>query len=269
MEEQEPLFEKVLHRLVKRHISGTTMSSAIEKAKELNSRNMAVAITFLSGAVTDKSKARYITTTYLELIRQISRLGIKASVQIPLEQLGMNVSRDTAIKNLQEIVAAGSKYGVFVWAEIDDTNIDISRGIDEGKRAFGIAFPSDDYKKYLKMYKQSRAVKLMFGGGAKKEKGYYKSLVKEVSKRDTINNCVLSSLPENALWPIVNNGIRKEKSLALEFGMGYSSRKLAKAMKKGAKVSMMVPFGKDWVRYATTNVPEGYMRFLAGRLLKE
>ena len=40
-------------------------------------------------------------------------------------------------------------------------------------------------------------------------------------------------------------------------------------MKKGAKVSVMVPFGKDWVKYATTNVPEGYMRFFAKRLLNE
>jgi hypothetical protein len=37
-------------------------------------------------------------------------------------------------------------------------------------------------------------------------------------------------------------------------------------MKKGTKISVLVPFGKDWIKYAMNNVPEGYMRFVAGKL---
>ena len=110
--------ERILYRLVKKHVSGTTMSSALEKTKELNSRNMHVSITFLSNSIATRQKAKYVTTTYLELVRQISRLGLKASIQVPLNQLGLDVDEQTASENLAEIIRTGNKCGVFVWAEI-------------------------------------------------------------------------------------------------------------------------------------------------------
>lgn len=273
MDQGEPLLEKVLHRLVKKYISGTTMNSALDKAKEINSRNIAASITFLSGNVVDKSKARYITTTYLELIRQISRLGIKASVQIPAEQIGFAIDDEAASGNLTEIINAGSKYGVFVWLEVHSPDYVRLNTIDESKRAFGLAFPHDNFQTYMKHYRGTKAVKLMFNedkSASPKDYYYYRHVINDVrSMGNSVNNCILSYLPDKAFKSFVNNGIKKETSLAFEYGLGYSSKKLSKAVRRGARLSLLVPFGKDWVSYATTNVPEGYMRFFAKRLLNE
>ena len=93
MREHATIVEGLLYRLIRKHIAGTTMSSAIEKAKELNGKKLPVSIAFLSDSARDSAKARYATTTYLELIRRIARMGLKASVQVPLGQIGYGVSR--------------------------------------------------------------------------------------------------------------------------------------------------------------------------------
>lgn len=265
--------EKVLHRLVKKYISGTTMNSALDRAKDLNSKSVAASITFLSGNVTDKSKAKYITTTYLELIRQISRLGIRASIQIPVEQMGFAIDEESGMNNLVELVNAGSRYGVFVWVEVHSPDYTVLNTLEQSKRAFGLAFPHDDFQRYMKRYRGTKAVKLMFSEDKHanpKDYYYYKHVVADVkSMNSTVNNCTLSYLPDRTFRSFINNGIKKENSLAFEYGLGYSGKKLLKAVKKGARVSLLVPFGKDWISYATTNVPEGYMRFFAKRLLNE
>ena len=55
----------------------------------------------------------------------------------------------------------------------------------------------------------------------------------------------------------------------LEYKFGESGKGMKRALKRGAKVSVYLPFGKDWQAYAMNKVPEGYTRFLAGKLLGE
>ncbi len=263
---EKSFVEKMLYRLIRKHIAGTTMSSALSKAKELNKKNMLASITYLSSAIENKSKAKYITTTYKELIHRIARLGIKANVQIPLEQVGALLSPDAAMENIAEILDTGNKYGVFVWAEVNGAHMPIVKKLGSQK-GFGIAVPEKDIEHYLKKG-GTGIIKVMFDEeqrhaheGKKSIPIYIDSLVGRSS------NVVLSSMPEGMLWKIIRGSSNYKKSVVFEFKMGYSNKKLIRLIKSGARISVSVPFGKDWTGYAMTNVPEGYMRFLANSLL--
>ncbi|MDE1823063.1 MAG: hypothetical protein KGH50_01935 [Candidatus Micrarchaeota archaeon] len=264
---EEPILERVMERLMEKHISGTTMSSALDKAKEANKNSMIASINFLSADVTDRSKARYVMTTYAEMIRRISRFGINASIQVPLDQIGMKVGRDVAYGNLSELLKIGNRHGVFVWAEVRDS----SESLDEfdDARGFGVAFHDDKAERYLREYRGLRAFKIIFREKEYRGKDYYERIAKSVTKgRRSHMTPVLSSLPEKAFWQLLRS-TSSERNLIFEFRLGYSNSSIKKALKKGAKLCVFVPFGKDWARYAMNNVPEGYMRFLAGRLLNE
>lgn len=265
----ESFVEKMLYRLIKKHIAGTTMSSALTKAKELNKRNLLTSITFLSGNVGSKAKARYITTTYIELIRRIARLGLKANVHIPLDQIGWTVDKDVALSNLEEIVNIGNKYGVFIWASMPEFNESIIRGL-KGSKGFGLVLNEGDAKLYVDKYKYIRSAKIMFNEKKEKDKKWGKNLITNIDRiSGNAHNIVLSSTPESVLWKLLNNGSKYKKLVVFEFGLGYSNKKIKKAVKKGAMVSINVPFGKDWVSYASKNVTEGYMHFLVKNLLGE
>ncbi|HUB92407.1 MAG TPA: hypothetical protein VL945_00435, partial [Candidatus Saccharimonadales bacterium] len=116
---EDSLVERLVYRLIKKHVAGTTMNSALERAQEFNKENVLTSIMFLSGSADSKAKARYVTTTYTELIRRISRLGLKASVHIPVSQIGGLIDNELAASNLLEIISTGNKQGVFVWAALN------------------------------------------------------------------------------------------------------------------------------------------------------
>jgi len=262
---EESFVEKMLYRMVKKHIAGTTMSAALSKVEELNGRNIPASITFLSSDVDNKSKARYVTITYLELIRRIARLGLKASVHIPSSQLGMMIDQDTALKNIGEVIGTGNKYGVFVWIEANEPEAQLFGRFD-GTRGYGLAFHEQSTKKFNPVYKRLKSAKVLFS----EEKGP-KQQHKEPGIKDiegvlkSSNNIVLSS-PPDGMVRVLSNGSKYKSRVVLEFKLGYSSKRLSSLTKK---VSVSVPFGKDWINFATNSVPEGYMRFLASNLLKE
>ena len=249
---------------MRKHIAGTTMDSALDAAKSLNGRNIPVSITFLSSNVTDRAKARYITTTYGELIRRVARSGIKAGVNVGLDQLGSGIGHEFAIDNFREIAQIGNKYGVFLWADTDGMPASAIAPIARMK-GVGLVVDHGMAQDYSKFGAKVGSIKLMFKNYSPKDK---KEILKIVeSARKGFASVVLSHLPEGYVSTILKSKHRPEVSI--EFEYGDSDRKIARAVRRGAKVSVMVPFGKDWIKYAMNNAPEGYMRFVAGRLLKE
>jgi proline dehydrogenase len=261
--------ERILYRLIKKHIAGTTMSSAIEKAKELNGKKLPVSIEFLSDSAADSAKARYATTTYLELIRRIARTGLKASIQVPISQIGLMVSEEIAAKNIGDILETANKYGVFVWLEVKG-NKRIPKFLQDAK-GLGYAVSINDSDDYLKKNDfHIKALKVLCteageGESVKDEKAMSKSLI---SATKFVRNAVLQSVPDKTLREFLKTSASK-KSLIFEFQLGYSGKKLNSMVKRGVKASVYIPFGKDWKHYAVSRSPGRYARFLATRILKE
>ncbi len=260
----EPIVERIIHRLVRKHIAGTTMDSALEVARNLNSKNIPASLTFLSSNVTDRAKAKYITTTYSELVRRIARSGIKAGVHVGLEQLGSGIGSDIALENFKEIVEVGNKYGVFLWADTDGMPASAISPIAKMK-GVGLVVDRNKAADYARHGATAGAVKLMFKDYSPDGKD---DIIKRIeSLKKSFPSIVLSNLPDKSVSQVLRS--RHKSDVCMEFEFGYSEKKIGKAIKRGAKVSVLVPFGKDWIKYAMNNAPEGYMRFVAGRLLKE
>jgi hypothetical protein len=256
--------ERIIHRLVRKHIAGTTMDSALDVAKSLNGKSISASLTFLSSNVTDRAKAKYITTTYSELVRRIARAGIKAGVHVELEQLGSGMGSEIAVENFKEIVEVGNRYGVFIWAGADGLKASAVSPITRMK-GVGLAVSQERADDYAKYGDTLGAMKLMFKDYSPDKKN---GIVKRVEAlRKDFQNIVLSYLPEKSISQILKS--KHKSDVCIEFEYGYSEKKIGKAIRRWARVSVLVPFGKDWIKYAMTNAPEGYMRFVAGRLLKE
>lgn len=259
--------ERILYRLIKNHIAGATMSSAIEKAKELNGKKLPVSIEFLSDSANDRIKARYATTTYLELIRRIARMGLKASIQVPLSQIGCGISEDIASRNIEEIMALANRYGVFVWFEVQGTE-EVPSILREAK-GVGYAVNLDESEEYVRRNgKLIRALKVLCSddADAKKDAKKVSRILRAATK--AVKNTMLQSVPEVAMKEFLKVNASK-KSLIFEFQLGYSGKKISGMMKRGIKASVYVPFGKDWKHYAMSRTPGTYTRFLATKLLKE
>jgi proline dehydrogenase len=265
---EHAIAERLLYRIVKKHIAGTTMSSAIDKAKELNDKKLPVSIAFLSERAKDSTKARYATTTYLELIRRIARLGLKASVQVPLDQIGFDISDEVAAKNVNEILCTAKTYGVFVWLEIRDHRFTLPEFLQEAK-GVGYAVSVDNYEDYLRANRgHIRALKILCTETHNEKKAGMRIVGSVKNATKTVRNPVVQTPPEEVLKGLLN-GSNMKKALIFELQLGYDTKKMNRIIKKGARASVYVPFGKDWEHYAVSRTPERYARFLATRILKE
>ncbi|MEM0201226.1 MAG: hypothetical protein QXD23_02370 [Candidatus Micrarchaeaceae archaeon] len=277
------LIERMLYRLVKKHIAGTTMSSMISKVAELNKKGLPVSVTFLSGNIDTKAKAKYITSTYLELIRRLSRLGFKASVHIRAEQLGILLDTGITIDNFNEILNTGRKCGIFVWLQLPGEKISFKENLN-GEKGYGVAVEEKYAQSLLNDLSYKTPIKIMFNEHhqyetnenkdkkTKNKKVKTKKIKKPKSQIDLFTkkgSIVLSSPPEHIIAELINQKNKNRSKVVLEFKLGYSNKKLSKYIKKNKNITMNVPFGKDWAEFAMNSVPEGYMRFLANNLLTD
>ncbi|MGC8479074.1 MAG: hypothetical protein ACP5M9_00155 [Candidatus Micrarchaeia archaeon] len=283
------LVERMLYRLVKKHIAGTTMSAAISKAAELNVKKIPVSVMFLSGTIDTKSKARYITSTYMELIRRLSRLGIKASVHIKAEQLGVLLDNETTVNNLNDILNTAKKCGIFVWLELPKEKVSFIEELN-GTKGYGVAVDEENAINLIKNKNFLSPVKILFNDHSNKDEKYVlqdpkiknkkaksKNTKKEKNKKAenikkilmSKRNTVISSPPDSILKELLSIKNDNKSNFFIEFKFGYSPKKLKKYLKKNKNITIFVPFGKDWTEFAMNSVPEGYMRFLANSLLSE
>ncbi len=245
------------------------MSSAIEKAKELNDKKLLVSLSFLSDSAADSAKARYATTTYLELIRRIARNGLKASIQVPLRQIGFDISDQLAAKNARDILNTAKSYGVFVWLEIQDHGGNIPSFL-HGENGVGYAVSIDHSDDYLRINKgHIKAIKILCSQTHDRAKYEEKKAVSSIRNAiRNLRNPVLQTPPDGAMKTMLN-GSNIRKLMTFELQLGYDARKLNAIIKKGGRASVYVPFGKDWAEYAASKTPERYARFIASRILRE
>ncbi len=258
---RESITEKLLYRFVKKRIAGITMNAAIDQVKSINGRSILATASFLSEDAIDRAKARYATTTYLELVRRIGQLGLKASVQIPASQVGSLIDEQLAAENLRNIIDTANRYGVFVWLE--------PAGIDSylySLKAKGIGYVTDlNGAKSRILDSNVKAIKLIFPEDEYRNETAFK-IIEAVAKRH--KNTVVHSAPDKLVGMLLR-GSKYKKSLILEFPLDYSRKKLDSFKKRGCSASVYVPFGKDWLHYALNKVQSKYIRLLAKRLLEE
>ncbi|MEM3781770.1 MAG: hypothetical protein QXT43_02310 [Candidatus Micrarchaeaceae archaeon] len=281
----ESIVERILYKVVKRHIAGTTISSAIEKAKELNSRGVPVSLAFLSSEIDGLPKARYVANTYAELAHRIARFGLKASMQVPLEEIGYAISVESSLAYLHKITQLSSNLGIFTWVELPDR---IKGMVKLQGKGVGYAVSAANLERVKGLC--GNTIKLMFqnnalGHGAEAEaeakahsseaRGdiYYDDKYDFEEELETVqralesaSSVVLQAAPEKLISTLLKNSAYK-KSLIFEFQLGYAKKLLLRVKKKGWRVSMYVPFGKGWVNYAVTRIQGRYTRIIARRLL--
>ena len=126
----------------------------------------------------------------------------------------------------------------------------------------------NDSVDYLNINKgKIRAMKILCAEDpeGKKEKRSMSDTIKFLVKNT--KSVVLQTVPDNVMKEFLGNGYKKVVSF--EFQLGYSGSALSKLVKRGARTSVYLPFGKDWTPYAVNKVPERYARFIAGKLLTE
>ncbi|MCL4372176.1 hypothetical protein M1373_02555 [Candidatus Marsarchaeota archaeon] len=289
--ENHSIIKRLVFKLIKKHIAGSTTASVLRAIKLLNERSVGSTVTFLSENALTTTKVRYNINSYFELIRNVTRQNLDADISVRLTQLGYLIGKSVAVSALQEIGAAAARESRKVWIESEE-QIPQSAITDAYKAVqdlpIGIELPlnytmgywNGSSSKRLLLYKaikfttmqplahydaQAAHKKLDEHHMHYKDMDYYryiKSMIKE-----GIEPTVLSH-DEKFLMGMLNYESTYKRHLRLEVPLGYNKKRFGMMLKSKPNLSVYVAYGKDWVPYAINRLTEGRIREIASALLE-
>ncbi len=275
MADQSNIIRRLVFRLVRKHIAGTTTGSVLKGVKQLNEKKLHATVTFLSEHATNANKIRYNTNTYVEFIRQISRLRLNADVSLRLSQIGYDTDPESCVRSLDQIAEVARKSGVMIWIEDEDglKASEIAGAISKMSNASGTlglevpvvgkslekaslnGFKNIRLTSYTKLGKESASDRILDG---------YMSSIKALGRGRRIT--VLEQ-DTKMIQKIVEKEKRSKKDFVFEVPLGYSKKRINKLSKMKFNLSVYVPYGSDWVPYAIDKLTEGHIRDIAKAVL--
>lgn len=295
LSEEQTFIKKLVFRFISKHISGTTLNSALDVTKSLNSRGIATTVTFLNDHIRDSVRARYNLNSYMQLMKQISRLNLNSGISVRLSQLGSSASDDMADKGMRELLEVARNLSVPIWIEYEaamDSKrlVESYRDYRDSYGNIGLELPirSNNMEELvrmlprkdcmLKLTTHSYADTLARRARGKQERQarqqkqqkqmdpvtLYSTYAKRLSSR---NRVYILENDEKALYKIATQGQVPKKDLIIELPLGYSAKWLKKLTKKKLNMGVYVPYGKDWIPYALNKLSEGRIRNIAVSIL--
>jgi proline dehydrogenase len=282
LEEQEQkqsnIIRKLVFRLVKKHIAGSTSSGVLNVVRDLNNKGFHATVTLLNDHVDDQSKAKYNTNAYIHFIRQLSRLHLNSDVSIRLSQIGYGIDDTMLEKNLQDIlnVANSSKRRIWIEQESGPDNEDIMQVYRKFRpqcSTLGAEIKPEINSDIKHLVSKKDMLKLRFMPATKqKEQGekkdrlkLYKEYIDALMGKD-VTLTVLEDDPK-LINRIISSNKDYKRNLIFEIPLGYSNKKLAVLQKGKLNLSVYVPYGKDWIPYFINRLSEGRVKNIAVALL--
>ncbi|MGC9190850.1 MAG: hypothetical protein ACP5FR_02975 [Candidatus Micrarchaeia archaeon] len=267
---EDNIIKKLAFHLAKKHLAGFTTSSALDAVRSLNGSGMLSTITFLNEHTTDQLKARYNTTAYIQLARELYRLHLNADISVRPGQVGYNISTDEALRNLGKILDSIKEGNGTLWLEngnIDGVSFKIYSKLKHTYSNMGVEIRPEE----IDMLRAGDKVAIRFTSiKSIVEKPNVKNIVKTYS--EYINRMV----SKRVFVKIIEKNHKVVEKLAalpqcksnliFELPLGYE-RKVNLAGKKVQNVSVYVPYGKDWVPYIISTIAEGKVKRVASALL--
>jgi proline dehydrogenase len=253
----------------RRFIAGETVAEAIEAARAVEARGMAVTLDLLGESVTSLSKADAATRDYIAVIDAMIASGVGRNISLKLTQLGLDVDRASAVDNLRKILERAEPAGFFVRIDMENSpytqvTLEIYETLwRHGYRQLGVVLQSALYRS-----EGDLAAINAFGGRVRLVKGAYKEpkavAYPKKADVDAAYARLLKALLLDGHDPAIATHdpamielartIAREHSIAsdrFEFQMLYGVRRDLQAMlvKAGYRVRVYIPFGREWFPY--------------------
>ena len=294
---QPQVFNFVRHnRMAKgfanRFVAGETLDSALVAVKQLNAKGITATLDLLGESVRNEQEARESASAYITMLDRIQEGGLKANASVKLTAMGLDISEDLCVSNMQNILDRAQEHQTFVRLDMESSDytqktLDLfyERLYPSYRGNVGIVLQSYLYRTFSDVEeanKSSARVRLC--------KGAYKepATVAYPEKKDVDDSYIrcMQTLLTNGHYPgiathdevIVDATKRfaRENDISndsFEFQMLYGVRRdlQEKLVREGYRMRVYVPFGTQWYPYLMRRLAErpANVAFITGNIVKE
>jgi proline dehydrogenase len=294
---QPQVFNFVRHnRMAKgfasRFVAGETLETALDAVRQLNARGISATLDLLGESVHNEAEARAGARAYMEMLDRIRQARLNANVSVKLTAMGLDVSEDLCVANMQDIIERAQEHESFVRLDMESSEytqktLDIfyDRLYPSFRPNVGIVLQSYLYRTSADVEEANRNnARVRLCKGAYKEP----ASVAYPDKKDVDDSYLrcMRSLLLNGHYPGIathdESIVRETKRFArendikpdqFEFQMLYGVRRdlQEKLVKEGYRMRVYVPFGTQWYPYLMRRLAErpANVMFITGNIVKE
>jgi proline dehydrogenase len=275
-----------------RFVAGETLDTALDAVKKLNARGITASLDLLGESVRNEAEAHETARHYIEMLDRIKQRKLDANVSLKLTAMGLDVSEELCIANVQDVVERAREHESFVRIDMEGSDytqktLDIfyHRLFPSYRGNVGIVLQSYLYRCLLDAEQANAA-----GARVRLCKGAYKEpLSVAYPEKNDVDDSYLRCMRElllNGHYPAIathdERMVRETKRFArenqitsnrFEFQMLYGVRRdlQEKLVREGYRMRVYVPFGTQWYPYLMRRLAErpANVAFITGNVLRE
>ena len=279
-------------RMASRFVAGETIEEAMTAVRALNTRGITASLDLLGESVHREEEARATAKSYLDLLDRIQSQKLDANVSLKLTAMGLDVSEDLCVANMQMVLDRARDYGSFVRIDMESSaytertlHMFEHRLYPSYPKHVGIVLQSYLRRTYADVEMANRLhARVRICKGAYQEP----ASVAFPDKRDVDEQYIRSmhSLMSDGNYPgiathderIIADAKRfaAERKIATdryEFQMLYGVRRdlQEQLVREGYRMRVYVPFGTQWYPYLMRRLAErpANVAFMTGNVVKE
>ncbi len=279
-------------RMARRFVAGETIEEAMTAVRALNARGITASLDLLGESVHREEEARATAKSYLDLLDRIQSEKLDANVSLKLTAMGLDVSEDLCVANMQLVLDRARDYGSFVRIDMEGSAY-TERTLQMFEHRLYPSYPKHVgivLQSYLRRTAGDVDLANRLRARVRICKGAYQepASVAFPDKRDVDENYVrcMHALMSDGNYPgiathderIIGEAKRfaKECSIATdryEFQMLYGVRRdlQEQLVREGYRMRVYVPFGTQWYPYLMRRLAErpANVAFMTGNVVKE
>ncbi len=258
----------------KRYIAGDTLEDAITVSKRLNKEGAMTTIDVLGEFVSTKEETEYYRDLAIQVLEEIDKNGINANLSLKLTQMGLKISKELCLDNVETILKRAKELGNFVRIDMEDSSCttDTIEIYDSFREIYNVGTVLQAYMRRTINdihYLSDKPMNFRLCKGIYDEprmiayKDYdivndnYKYCLETLFKKQAYVGIAThdEKLVFHAEKLIREYNLKKEEyEFQMLLGVDEELRHII--IDNGHKIRIYVPFGKDWLPYSIRRLKE-------------
>jgi len=278
--------------MASRFVAGETIDEAMTAVRGLNARGITASLDLLGESVHREGEARATAQSYVDLLDRIKTQKLDANVSLKLTAMGLDVSEELCVANMQMVLDRARDYDSFVRLDMESSAY-TDRTLHMFEHRLYPSYPKNVgivLQSYLRRTLADVERANQLGCRVRICKGAYQepASVAFPEKRDVDENYVrcMHALMSDGHYPGIATHderiIADAKRFAVEHGIGpdryefqmlYGVRRdlQEQLVREGYRMRIYVPFGTQWYPYLMRRLAErpANVAFMTGNVVKE
>ena len=276
------LLERLLFKVARKWVSGSTYKHALSVAKNSNSKGIAAILNLLGEDTTDSRAIEQTVKEYFMLLEALKANSIDGCISVKPTQAGLRVGYDVCLYNFRQIAKRANSLGKFMWIDIEssqfvENTIAIYLELLKDYKQIGVAIQS--YLKrsssdLLHLLEQGAGnVRLVKGAYRENEKTAFQSMEKINSNFSKLMKMLFENSNNNnisSIFAIATHDSRlieeaidlskkfhaNKKQFEFQMLMGIRDDIKKSLVERGFRVSEYIPYGSQWLPYSVRRIKE-------------